>query len=79
MQQGFLGGMAFKFYKYVFPFMDFQKLNLCEVLTSEPKIICSIIIPIESEHSYNRSEHHNFSPPATTLNKSKTNPGQATM
>lgn len=36
--------------------MDFQKLNLCEVLTSEPKIICSIIIPIESEHSYNTGQ-----------------------
>lgn len=63
MQQGFLGGMAFKFYKYVLPFMDFQKLNLCEVLTSEPKIICSIIIPIESEHSYNTGRASQFFSP----------------
>lgn len=76
MQQLFFGGrMTFKFYKYVFPFMDFQKLNLCEVLTCKSKMICMIILPIGSEHSYNTMQSIIiFFPPATSLNKTKTNP-----
>lgn len=60
--------------------MDFQKLNLCEVLTCEPKIICNVIMLIESEHSYHTSQSIIiYLPLPLTLKKTKTNPAQATM